>query len=388
LQAKQKSTKEQTINYMKNISIFILFFAVSMAGFAQQIQDNQVLTQARRVNDYFMKKYPDPTLPTNVGKIRPSNLWTRAVYYEGLMALYDIDKQKRYIEYTDKWADFHKWMPRNGVKSTNADDQCCGQTYINRYSLSGDTNMIAAIKANIDNQIASNKTNYWTWIDAIQMAMPIYAQFYKITGESKYIEHAMKMYVWTRDSCGGGLFNKAEGLWWRDADFVPPYKEKDGNNCYWSRGTGWVYAALVRVMTCLSPNDTYYPLLKNDFIRMTKAIVKCQRSDGLWNVSLVSPTTFGGKEVSGSSLFLYGLSWGIRNGYLNRKKYEKVCDKAWEGISGTIHENGFLGYVQGTGKEPASSQPVTYEKVPDFEDFGTGCFLLGASEYYKLRQSR
>ncbi|WP_373466502.1 glycoside hydrolase family 88 protein, partial [Acinetobacter soli] len=42
-------------------------------------------------------------------KVRTSNLWTRAVYYEGLMALYEIDPQQRYLDYTDKWADYHKW---------------------------------------------------------------------------------------------------------------------------------------------------------------------------------------------------------------------------------------------------------------------------------------
>ena len=29
-------------------------------------------------------------------------------------------------------------------------------------------------------------------------------------------------------------------------------------------------------------------------------------------------------------------------------------------------------------------QPLSYDRVPDFEDYGTGCFLLGAAEYYKL----
>ena len=50
----------------------------------------------------------------------------------------------------------------------------------------------------------------------------------------------------------------------------------------------------------------------------------------------------------------------------------------------STHRDGFLGYVQGTGKDPSAGQPVTYDKVPDFEDFGVGCFLLGATEYYKL----
>jgi hypothetical protein len=63
-----------------------------------QTTANDVLDVARRVNNYFMAKYSDPTLPTNVKKIRPSSLWTRAVYYEGLMALYEIDQDQRYID--------------------------------------------------------------------------------------------------------------------------------------------------------------------------------------------------------------------------------------------------------------------------------------------------
>ena len=81
---------------------------------AQTSADN-VLQVARKANDYFMTKYSDPTLPTNVNKVRPSSLWTRAVYYEGLMALNDIDPQQRYIDYTNRWASFHQWTPRNGI---------------------------------------------------------------------------------------------------------------------------------------------------------------------------------------------------------------------------------------------------------------------------------
>ncbi|MBQ5511318.1 MAG: glycoside hydrolase family 88 protein, partial [Prevotella sp.] len=227
----------------------ILLFSVTM--FAQNAND--VLTTTRKVNNYFMNKYADPTTPTFVKKIRPSSLWTRGVYYEGLMALYEIDPDQRYADYTDKWANFHQWTPRNGVKTTDADDQCCGQTYIDRYIQTGskDQQKIKAIIENLDNQMATGKLGYWTWIDAIQMAMPLYFQVYKITGDRKYADHAMKMYRWTRNECGGGLFNKQSGFWWRDADFVPPYKEKDGMDCYWSRGDGWVYAALVRVMNLL-----------------------------------------------------------------------------------------------------------------------------------------
>jgi rhamnogalacturonyl hydrolase YesR len=95
--------------------------------------------------------------------------------------------------------------------------------------------------------------------------------------------------------------------------------------------------------------------------------------------------TYGGKETTGTSLFLYGMSWGLRNGLLKEKQYRPIVDRAWKALQNEcVHADGFLGYVQGTGKEPKDSQPVTYTRVPDFEDFGLGCFLLGASEYYLL----
>jgi unsaturated rhamnogalacturonyl hydrolase len=50
-----------------------------------------------------------------------------------------------------------------------------------------------------------------------------------------------------------------------------------------------------------------------------------------------------------------------------------------------VHPNGFLGYVQGTGKEPKDGQPLSYDKVPNFDDFGVGCFLLAGAEVYKMK---
>ena len=374
---------------MKKIAILLgaLMMATTLSA---QNAAQQVLSTTQKVNDYFMAKYADPTLPTNVKKVRPSNLWTRAVYYEGLMALNEIDPQPRYMDYTDRWAEFHQWTPRNGVKTCDADDQCCEQTYLMRYEVNKNEKILSTTLENLDQQMQrANPKNqsvygWWTWIDAIQMAMPVYMQVYKMTGDEKYRDHAMKMYRWSRNECGGGLFNEKDGLWWRDADYVPPYKEPDGKDCYWSRGNGWVYAALVRCMNQLDKKDKAYKELKKDFLMMSEGLKKCQREDGFWNPSLVS-TNYAMTETSGTALFLYGMSWGIRNGLLKAKDYREACDRAWAAMAKTsVHNDGFLGWMQGTGKDPSDGQPLSYTRIPDFEDHGTGCFLLGATEYYKL----
>ena len=369
------------------MKIIVLLFGILLNSMLSTSDKKEnILKTLRKVNNYFMSKYPDPTLPTFVVRERTSNLWTRAVYYEGLMELQKIDPNPQYLNYSLIWADFHKWSPRDGVETTNADNQCCGQTYftlLNFIKPSEHNKKMENILKNLNYQMSSNKYDYWTWIDAIQMAMPLYIQAYIFTNDRKYIDYAMKSYHWTRNTCGGGLFNTKIGFWWRDANFVPPFTELDGNDCYWSRGNGWVYAALARVMELIGKKDEYFNELKNDFILMSEAIASKQRDDGFWNVSLVSPATFGGKETTGTSLFLHGMSWGIRNGILDEKKYRNVVDRAWRALEvDSVHPDGFLGYIQGTGKAPSESQPVNYTRVPDFEDFGTGCFLLG--EYFIL----
>jgi rhamnogalacturonyl hydrolase YesR len=196
------------------------------------------------------------------------------------------------------------------------------------------------------------------------------------------------MYLHARNQQGGnGLYNRADHLWWRDKDFVPPYKEPNGQDCYWSRGNGWVVAALVRVLAQLPKDNSNYALYLQDYKEMIAALPAIQRTDGYWNVSLHDSTHFGGKELSGTALFVYGMAWGINNGLIDKQQYLPVLTKAWNGlIQDCVHPDGSLGYVQGTGKEPKDGQPVNYDHKPDFEDYGLGCFLLAGSEVYKLKK--
>ena len=377
---------------MKKITFIILvvFLCFSSDTFSQKIPSKKtILKVAELANSYFMNKWPDPATEIPIpakNKIYPSNIWTRAVYYEGLMALYNIDKKKAYYGYAVEWGEKHNWNLRGGIATRNGDNQACGQTYIDLYLLDKKEERIKNIKASVDSMMATDKIDDWWWIDAFQMAMPVFAQLGSVYKDTSYFNRMYNMYAYTKYKQGGnGLYNPTDGLWWRDKDFLPPYKEPNGKNCYWSRGNGWVVAALVRVLDVLPKSDSHYNEYLDDYKKMMNAIVPLQRNDGSWNVSLMDSTHFGGKELTGTALFTYGMAWGINRGILDRKKFLPVTIKAWNALTSCVHDNGFLGYVQGTGKEPKDSQPVGYDHVPDFEDFGLGCFLLAASEVYKLK---
>lgn len=367
-------------------------------GFQPSIypEATKTLAALELANDWFMKKHPNPgaAAPGN----RPSNLWTRAVYYEGQMALYALTQAPALLDYAVKWGEAHKWGLRKAGKAYHADPQCAGQTYIDLYLLGAKKNpeRIATIQAEIDKMVRTDVSTVWTWIDAIQMSMPVFARLGSLSGDDAYFEQMWALYQHTRNTEGGGLFNEAEGLWWRDKSFRPPSKAPNGEDVYWSRGNGWVLAALVRVLELLPSDNTHRAQYVADFQAMAKALLPIQREDGFWNTSLHDPTHCESKnrpgedapETSGTALFVYGLGWGIRNGLLDADVYNSALLKAWSGLTTlALHDDGMLGYVQSTGAEPCDAKNtlgIGRDILPDFDDFGLGCFLLAGSEVARL----
>lgn len=377
---------------IRRLSAILLVACTSLSLQGQSIPDKkQVLKSMRSTNAYFMDKWPDPGKSIITNRERPSNIWTRAVYYEGLMALYNLDPNRKnkskYYDYAVEWGEKHKWGLRDGVTTRNADNQACGQTYIDVYLIDRKPERIENIRQSIDLMVTSDNIDDWNWIDALQMAMPVFTRLGVLYNDKKYFDKMHELYSFSKHKHGGkGLWNPEDKLWWRDKEFVPPYKEPNGEDCYWSRGNGWVVAALVRTLEILPKSDPHFDEYMQDYKDMVKALLPIQRSDGFWNVSLHDPNHFGGRETSGTSLFVYGMAWGVNNGILRRDEYLPAVLRAWNAMEKeAVHSNGFLGYVQGTGKEPKDGQPVSYSSKPNFEDYGLGCFLLAASEVYKLK---
>lgn len=386
-----------------------------------------VLEAMRRANDFFVARWPDPSLDiVSPDKTRPSNLWTRAIYFEGLMSLFAIEpdavKRAAYYDYAVAWGSSksHPWAltyTAPSVPTNNADNQACGQTYLDLYRIENVPERIATLKASIDDMVAKNTVNVWTWIDAIQMAMPVFAKLGVITKNTAYFDAMWGLYEYARNQRGGGLFNTLEGLWWRDFHFTPSggtlelmsatrhsampssntdayIKAPNGKNLYWSRGNGWVLAALVRVLDELPANDPHRATYEADFLAMAHALLPLQRSDGFWPESLLDPnhcSSIGiagedAPETSGTALFVYGLAWGIRSKLLDPNTFGSAVQAGWNGLLTTaLQSDGLVGYVQSTGDRPCTGpSPLGPRALANFDDYGVGCLLLAGSEIWKL----
>jgi unsaturated rhamnogalacturonyl hydrolase len=358
--------------------------AGALSGLPKQAQ---ILDVLRLSNDHFVQAWPDPTI--NIDKSHASNGWTRAVYFEGLMALYGVEtdatRKANDYDYAVMWgaSPSHPWqLDDGGTTSRNANYQCCGQTYVDLYQVDAQAVRVHDIKADIDNMVASAGSGDWTWVDAIQMAMPVFAKLGVVFSSEAYFDKMHALYVNAKTT--QGFYNTTDHLWWRDKTFEPPFKTPGGKQCYWSRGNGWVFAALTRVLSTIPSGAANRAEYVADFQAMAAALQKIQRSDGFWNVSLADPTDYGGPESTGTALFTYGMAWGVRAGLLDESSYGPTISKAWCALLSAVHSNGALGYAQGSGSKPADGQPVTFDSVPDYPDFPLGCLLLAGSEVWKL----
>lgn len=351
---------------------FSTFFSFSLLG--QQVFTKQdVISKMKVVNDFWISQNPNPG----------NNQWARSAYFTGDIDFYKLYPKDSYKQYAELWAKNNNWTLNGGIYTRVADNQISGQTYIDLYNLDSikQPAKIATIKASIDSMIHTSKSDDWWWIDALYMAMPVFAKIGAISNnDSVYFNKMYQLYSNTKVT--RGLFNSNEALWYRDESFKPPFQTPGGKNSFWARGNGWVLAAHVKVLQLLPLHDTHRAEYVDTFQKMAAALKCRQRSDGFWNVSLDDSTDYGGIETSGTSFFTYAIAWGINNALLDSATYYPVVAKAWNALSTVaVQSNGFLGYVQGVGSGPSSSQPVT---VSSTADFGVGAFLLAGTEVVQL----
>lgn len=300
--------------------------------------------------------------------------WTFAALYAGFMAVPDAAGGERYRDAMLKMARGFHFEP--GPRVAHADDIAISQTYLDLYLRSHDAAMLAPTKKRVDAVMLlpdNPEQPLWWWCDALFMAPPVLAKLARATGERKYLDF-MNREWWITSAL---LYSTKDHLYFRDKSFLNAH-EANGSSVYWSRGNGWVFAGLARVLTEM-PED--YPSRSRyvaQFKEMAEELASLQGADGLWRPGLLDADAYKLPENSGSAFYTYGFAWGINAGILDRKKYRPVVERAWKGLLAHVYEDGRLGCIQ-----PIGAAPGAFTTQSSYV-FGTGAFLLAGSEVYRL----
>lgn len=358
---------------MKRLSlIFYLLLVASYFSFAQKSQED---LYSREYIHSVMKKVCDWQLQNPVSfNAQNENDWARAAFYTGVMATYRTTNDSRYLDAAIRWSESFDYALAQRLR--HADDHAKGQTYLEIYEIKKDPRMIADIRSTFDSLIADPKPGRedWWWCDALYMAPPVLSRLAAATGEKKYLDFMHSMF-WDTHAF---LYDKDEHLFYRDQNFFNK-KTPSGRKTFWARGNGWVMGGTVRVLQYLPKDDSRYNSYVGLLREMAAKVKSIQSKDGLWRPSLLDENEVPHPETSGSSFFCYAIAWGINNGVLDKKEYLPVVKKAWKGLNSYVTKEGKLQWVQPIGAAP---DKVT---IDNYQEYGSGAFLLAGSEMTKLK---
>jgi rhamnogalacturonyl hydrolase YesR len=387
-------------NHIRKFLIRAFFLVLTFGGVTCSIQAAGQFRSAKtsevdsvraiiiRVNDHWQSAH----------SAKVSAFWDHAAYQTGNMAAYEVTGKSTYIQYATDWAIFNQWQGATSNDKANwkynygetmdhvlfGDWQVCFQTYIDLYNLDKqqDPQKIARAKEVIEYEMSTSKNDYWWWSDGLYMVMPVMTKLYKVTHDRRYLDKLFEYFSYA-DSV---MFDAEVGLYYRDARYVyPKHKTPDAKKDFWSRGDGWVFAAIAKVLADLPKNAPHRALYLSRFKSMAKAVAAAQHPEGYWCRSILDGKFAPGPETSGTAFFVYGMQKGINDGILSGTTYQMVANKGWAYLKNiALQPDGTVGYVQPIGDRAIPGQIVDKQSTADF---GVGAFLLAAAARYKHLKS-
>jgi rhamnogalacturonyl hydrolase YesR len=383
----------QHLPTIKNFVLASLLFLSLNAIHAQATftkSRDEVVSLMCSVNDHWQA--------TNTYKTTP--FWHHAAYHTGNMEAYSITKNETYRLFSENWAKYNNWKGATSNDTANwkytygetssyvlfGDWQICFQTYADLYSLDAvkDPAKLARAISVMEYEMRTSRNDYWWWADGLYMVMPVMSKLYSITGNVLYLKKLKEYFIYADNL----MFDTEFSLYYRDANYVYPLQPTlYGLKNFWSRGDGWVFAGIARVLKDLPANDTIVrPLLTQRFKGMAASLKNTQQTEGYWTRSILDPAHAPGYETSGTAFFCYGLFWGINNGLLSKEVYLPTATKAWNYLQNiAVQPDLSVGYIQPIGDNPS---PNTTVQPTSTANFGVGAFLLAAAETSRSKPSR
>ena len=397
------------MNLIKIVFAFFLINTIAPASDTMVFgQSSEMLTSAqieeimRKVNQYQL---------SNPWTDKEDYNWIRGTFYTGAMAAYQATGDEQYLKQCNDWGRQYKWsIPaiKQGAGASGANVLTCSQTWLESYFVKEDKDKIKPLIAHLEASQTKNPVNQpldWyyeggrRYVDALYVGPPALLMLYKATKQEKYLQW-MESFFW---DVYGKLYDREDSLFYRDKRYIRGYSETNerdirpdsikrddarrsyiysssprGNKVFWSRGNGWAFAGIARILKYLPEDHVSYPRYLALYKQMAYTLKNRQRENGFWPINLDDPSDYPYPEASGTAFFTYGFTMGINSGWLPAADFKPVVRKSWKALHISVNSVGKVQWGQPVGSAPYRIY------LEDSHEYVSGMFLLAASEIYKM----
>jgi unsaturated rhamnogalacturonyl hydrolase len=260
--------------------------------------------------------------------------------------------------------------------------------------------VLYALRAQLVTQPRTADGGFWhkqiyphqMWADGVYMASPFLAQFAAVFGEPAALDDAVKQVLVAekhlRDPKTGLLYHG-----WDESKKERWANSKTGlSSQFWGRGVGWYAMGVADVLAEMPKDHPKRAAVVAVLRRLATAIARVQDpATGVWWQVLDAAGRPGNYlEASASAMFVYALTKGAGNGWLDAKRFAPVAARGYAGTvslfvaadaTGDVHVNKIC-KVAGLGGDPYRDGTYAYyigtEVVAD-DPKGVGAFILASA---------
>src|SRR6266566_1855693 len=382
--------------------IVFLYLALTAGMIASA---GQTAPLSERVAANVMTRWKD-SWETEPGKPEKWS-YEQGVVLKGIESVWYNTADGRYFKYIQHSID--RFVNDDGTIKTyklddyNLDNVLNGRVLLLLYKVTGQDKYRRAadlLREQLKTQPRTSEGGFWhkkvypsqMWLDGLYMAEPFYAEYGATFHEYADFDDIAKQFVLmelhARDVKTGLLYHG-----WDESKKQRWANRQTGTSAnFWGRAVGWYAMALVDTLDYFPKDHPQRNSLIAILKRLAVAVERYQdRQSGLWFEVLDQGGTAGNyAEASVSSMFVYALAKGVREGYLPAS-YLNVAQKGYQGIlkqfletepNGQVVLKGTVS-VGGLGGDPYRDGSYRYylsEKVVNNDPKGLGAFLLASSE--------
>ncbi len=348
--------------------IVFLYLALTAGMIASA---GQTAPLSERVATNVMTRWKD-SWETESGKPEKWS-YEQGVVLRGIESVWYNTADGRYFKYIQRSID--RFVNDDGTIKTyklddyNLDNVLNGRVLLLLYKVTGQDKYRRAadlLREQLKTQPRTSEGGFWhkkvypsqMWLDGLYMAEPFYAEYAATFHEDADFDDIAKQFalmeLHARDVRTGLLYHG-----WDESRKQRWANRQTGTSPnFWGRAVGWYAMALVDTLDYFPKDHPQRNSLIAILKRLAVAVERYQdRQSGLWFEVLDQSGTAGNyAEASVSSMFVYALAKGVREGYLS---------------------------VGGLGGDPYRDGSYRYylsEKVVNNDPKGLGAFLLASSE--------